>query len=95
VRVLVTSRISLDIPVENVFRVQPLLLPPEGVGCLREQAMGHEAVRLFVDRAEMLVPDFRLDDENWAAVVDICRRLDGIALAIEMVVPRLLVLNAE
>ena len=93
VSALVTSRESLGIPGERVFRLQPLALPPRGHVMRADEALAYDAIRLFVDRATALLSDFTLDDEAAAAAVEICHRLDGIALAIEMAVPRLQVLT--
>ncbi len=83
--VLATSREALHIRAERVHPVPPLGLPPVG----RAEASAHrigdyEAVQLFVDRARAVRPDFELTDENAPAVAEICRRLDGLPLAIEL-----------
>ncbi len=88
--VLATSREALHVRAEQVFPVPPLTLPPEG----RERPSasrigGYEAVQLFVDRARVVRPDFELTDDNAAAVAEICRRLDGLPLAIELAAARL------
>ncbi len=81
---------------EHVYAVPPLGLPPEGRGSASAaQYEGFEAIALFVERARMVRPDFRLDDDNAAAVVDICRRLDGLPLAIELAAARLRLLSPE
>ena len=95
ISMLVTSRVSLGVPGEKVFRLQPLPLPPAGGQLSAEEALCYDAVRLFVERATMAVPDFRMEQAKPAVIAEICRRLDGIALAIEMAVPRLQVLTAE
>ncbi len=92
VSVLVTSRNSLGLPGEIVFRLSPLDLPPEG-RLTADEALTYDSVRLFVDRAQALLPGFSLDDSAASDAAEICRRLDGIALAIEMAVPRLEVLS--
>ena len=93
VSALVTSRDSLGLPGETVFRLSPLDVPPEASGLTAGQAMAFDFVRLLVDRAQALLPGFELDDEAAQVAAAICRRLDGIALAIEMAVPRLEVLS--
>lgn len=95
VSVLVTSRDSLGVPGEAVFRLSPLDLAPEGGTLTTADAIGYDSVRLFVDRAAALLPGFELDDGDAPHVAEICRRLDGIALAIEMAVPRLEVLTVR
>ena len=95
VTALVTSRETLGLPGEAVFRLSPLGLPPDSAQTSPTEALRYDAVRLFNDRARALLPDFTLDGENAGHVVDICRRLDGIALAIEMAVPRLEVLTLQ
>ena len=60
-----------------------------------EQALEHGAVRLFVERAHALDPRFALDERNVQAVIDICRRLDGLALAIEMAAARVPALGVQ
>src|SRR3954469_13756168 len=88
-KILVTTRIVLGIYGERDFPVPPLGLPSADTGRLTaEQAIRHEAVELFVDRARAVQPAFVLTDENAPLVVDICRRLDGLPLAIELCAAR-------
>ncbi|MEU4198208.1 BTAD domain-containing putative transcriptional regulator [Kribbella sp. NPDC026611] len=90
-RVLTTSREPLSIPGEHLHPVGPLGLPPEeGV-----EADGYPAMQLFVDRARAVRPDFMLIDKNRAAVAEICRRLDGMPLAIELAAARLRALTPD
>ena len=86
-RVLTTSREPLHVPGEVAMRVPSLAVPARTEQL--EGALGHEAVRLLVDRARDVRSDFRLDQTNVAAVVEICRRLDGVPLAIELAAARL------
>ena len=89
VRVLVTSREALAVRGEQIFAVPPLGLPPEGIAKISaEAAAQYEAVRLFVDRARQARPGFALTDHNARAVADICARLDGLPLAIELAAAR-------
>ncbi len=84
VRILATSRESLSCLGEQVFEVPPLALPGDGLpdsSATRKAA----AVELFVERARGLNSDFRLGDDEIAIVARLCRRLDGLPLAIEMV----------
>ncbi|MEX1170431.1 MAG: adenylate/guanylate cyclase domain-containing protein, partial [Chloroflexota bacterium] len=90
IKVLVTSREPLRVRAERVYRVPPLGLPPVGLKAPSADRMERfEAIQLFVDRARSVRPDFRLTDDNAAAVVEICRRLDGLPLAIELAAARL------
>jgi predicted ATPase/DNA-binding XRE family transcriptional regulator len=82
-RVLATSREALRVPGEVVWRVPSLTVPDLGDGVAAE-VLASEAVRLFVDRVGQLAQEFSLTDGNAAAVADICCRLDGIPLAIEL-----------
>jgi predicted ATPase/DNA-binding CsgD family transcriptional regulator len=95
VRVLATSRAPLGVGAEHVWPVPPLSLP-SGPG---RAALGmpgqHEALALFEDRAAAVVPGFRLGPQNQDTVAKICRRLDGVPLAIELAAVRLRVLSAE
>jgi non-specific serine/threonine protein kinase len=82
-RVLATSREALRVPGEVVWRVPSLTVPEPGDGVAAD-VLASEAVRLFVDRVGQLEQDFSLTDSNAASVAEICRRLDGIPLAIEL-----------
>jgi predicted ATPase/class 3 adenylate cyclase len=84
--VLATSRERLGVAGESLFRVPSLSLPVAGATV--EESLRHDAVRLFVERAQLVSSDFELTDDNLAPVVDICRRLDGIPLAIELAAAR-------
>ncbi|MFI6919406.1 BTAD domain-containing putative transcriptional regulator [Nonomuraea spiralis] len=86
-RVLATSREPLNVPGERLAPVPPLAPPPEGAG--PAEAGAYPSVRLLVDRATAARPSFAVDEENVAAVVALCRRLDGMPLAIELAAARL------
>lgn len=89
VTVLATSREPLHVPGEVTFRVPSLELPePEEAGD-PDRLVAHSSVRLFVDRAQDVRPGFVLDLDNAASVVEICRRLDGIPLALELAAARM------
>jgi predicted ATPase len=88
VRVLATSREPLGVQGEQVQPLPPLSLPAPEVAEPR-QLLRFEAVRLFVERAVLAWPAFVLDETHAAAVREICRRLDGIPLAIELAAARL------
>src|SRR5215470_4883868 len=81
-RVLVTSRVVLRLRGEQEWRVDPLGVPPpeSTLAALAEAP----AVRLFVDRARDVQPGFMLTSQNAAAVAELCRRLDGLPLALEL-----------
>ena len=85
---LATSRSPLKVPGESVVEVPPLALPPAGANATPAALRGFDAMRLFVERARLVRPDFRLTDDNAAAVADICRRADGLPLAIELAAAR-------
>ena len=86
VHVIATSREPLGLDGEQVRRVPSLLLP-DAHGSLSD-AGSAAAVRLFADRAAAASEGFRVDEGNVAAVVEICRRLDGIPLALELAAAR-------
>jgi predicted ATPase len=83
-KVLVTSREVLRLSGEREFPVPPLSLPERRVTHSTDALAGSEAVRLFVDRAQAVRPDFTLTDELVPVVTEICRRLDGLPLAVEL-----------
>ena len=95
VRVITTSREPLQVPGEHVIQVAPLELPP-GDGTVTLGQLGqNEAVMLFVERAAAASGSFELTESNHTAVVQLCRRLDGLPLAIELAAVRSRVLTAE
>jgi predicted ATPase len=88
-KLLVTSREALAIDAESVLPVQPLALPGPRAST---QAIGEsEAVQLFVERAVKVAPGFALDEDNAAVVAEVCRRVDGIPLALELAAAHLCV----
>jgi non-specific serine/threonine protein kinase len=86
-RILATSREALSVPGEAVWRVPPLAVPAESEAPDPDAMLAFDAIRLFVDRARA-VASFQFTSENAAAVADICRRLDGVPLAIELAAAR-------
>ena len=93
--VLVTSREALRIRGERVFPVPPMSLPPTGSHASTAEIGGSEAVRLFVERASAVRGTFELTDDNAAAVAEICTRLDGLPLAIELAAARLTLFSPQ
>jgi predicted ATPase/class 3 adenylate cyclase/DNA-binding XRE family transcriptional regulator len=94
-KALVTSRACLQIYGECEFPVPPLALPdPRRLPPL-ERLTQYEAVRLFMERARAVKPDFAISDENAPAVAEICVRLDGLPLAIELAAVRIKVLTPQ
>jgi predicted ATPase/DNA-binding CsgD family transcriptional regulator len=95
VKVITTSREPLSVAGEHVLPVPPLELPGLQGGESLEQLRLNESVELFVERASAATGGFELTDANRAAVVDVCRRLDGLPLAIELAAVRTRVLSPE
>ncbi|MFD9661012.1 ATP-binding protein [Rhodococcus sp. NPDC059968] len=95
-RILATSREPLGIGGEAVHRVPPLTMPDPDQVSLVGGGLGHyEAVNLFAERATMAVPDFEITENNNDVIAAICRRLDGLPLAIELAAVRLRVMSVE
>lgn len=91
-KVLATSRVRLRLGPEHEYLVPPLVLP-EGSESL-EAVREIESVRLFLERARVVDTAFEMTEQNSASVIEICRRLDGLPLAIELAAPQLRVLSA-
>ncbi|HEU5432722.1 MAG TPA: tetratricopeptide repeat protein, partial [Thermomicrobiales bacterium] len=92
VKALVTSRVRLQVTGEQEYPVPPLELAAEDEHGGPEEVAQAAAARLFVARAQAVNPRFALTPENAAAVAAICRRLDGLPLAIELAAPRIKIL---
>lgn len=93
IRVLATSRHRLGLTEEHLLEVRPLPVPdPDGD---LTAADGYPALALFADRAAAVVPGFRLTAANRASVARLCRRLDGLPLAIELAAVRMRVLDVD
>ncbi|MFO0869211.1 MAG: protein kinase [Pirellulales bacterium] len=86
-QLVVTSRVALEVRGETIFPLAPL--PLVDTDSATSGSATSPAVRLFADRAAAIVPDFTLREDNVTAVADICRRLDGLPLAIELAAARL------
>jgi len=95
VTVLVTSRERLGMAGELTYRVPSLTVPDPGDNVAPGALLAYEGVRLFVDRAKLVRPDFRVASENAVSLASICYRLDGIPLAIELAAPRLRSMSVE
>lgn len=89
--ILATSREALGVPGERAWLVPPLALPAPDASA--DEIRDSEAVRLFVDRAQEVAPDFVVGVDNAATVAAICNVLDGIPLAIELAAARVRVLT--
>ena len=89
-KALVTSRAPLRLQSEHEFPVAPLAVPARGRADIKPALLvsQYPAVDLFVGRAQAVLPDFALTTENAPAVVDICQRLDGLPLALELAAAR-------
>ena len=92
-RVLATSREPLGIAGEHVFVVPPLATPPLSGPHHADGLDQYEAVRLLIDRARDIAPEFTVTQDNSEAVAQLCNRLDGIPLAIELAATRLRALS--
>jgi len=93
VTILVTSRAVLNLRGEREFPLEPLMLPGEGIDV--EDVAEIEAVQLFVERARAINRGFMLDKSNAEAISTICRRLDGLPLALELAAARTRLLPLE
>ena len=95
VKFLVTSRAPLRISAEHQFQLPPLLLPDLARPSSPGELMENEAVRLFVERARAVVPDFELTERNAETIARICHRIDGLPLAVELAAARTRVLAPD
>ena len=94
-RIVTTSRTPLRIAAEREYPLAPLALPPASAGGSIESLMAYPAIALFVDRARSTRTSFELTFENAGAVAAVCRRLDGLPLALELAAVRLRLLSPE
>jgi len=93
--VLVTSRVVLRLSGEHEFPVPPLPVPPAGIGRDPADLQRYASVSLFAERAHAVAPGFELTEANAGAVAEICRRLDGLPLAIELAAARVRLLPPQ
>ena len=91
--IIASSREALGIDGENAYRVPSLSLsnPNDGLQTIEKS----EAVKLFMERATVILPEFELTETNASSIAQICQRLDGIALAIELAASRVKILKIE
>jgi predicted ATPase/class 3 adenylate cyclase len=87
-KILVTSRAALHVSGEHIYPVPPLSLPDRDHSKASDYVAASEAVMLFVQRARAVNPSFTLTDANAPVIAEICRRLDGLPLAIELAAAR-------
>jgi predicted ATPase/class 3 adenylate cyclase len=94
-KVLATSRLPLHLRAEREYPVPPLALPRRKPPPPVDQLTQYEAVRLFIDRAQAVQPDFTADTANAPAIAEISHRLDGLPLAIELAAARVRLLSPQ
>src|SRR4029077_19851337 len=95
VKILATSREALSIGGEHLYRMPSLAVPPVEGKLTVENALTFGAIALFADRASASDARFQLDGDSVPIVAEICRRLDGIALAIELAAPRVKIFSVR
>jgi predicted ATPase/DNA-binding SARP family transcriptional activator len=94
-KILVTSRAPLQVYGEHLFPVPPLSLPEAQPATINEDPLKFESVQLFFERARAVQPNFPLSQENATAAAEICLRLDGLPLAIELAAARTRLLTPQ
>lgn len=94
-KIFTSSRIALNLHGERIFPVPPLELPHTENGLTMESLIGNESILLFVGRAQAVNPSFTLTKDNASAVAEICRRLDGLPLALELAAARIKLLQPQ
>jgi predicted ATPase len=94
-RLLITSRVALRLSIEREYAVLPLSIPPKDTALSAAASNEYAAIRLFAARARAAKKGFVLTDENVAAIAGICRRLDGLPLAIELASARVRLLSVD
>lgn len=88
VKIVVTSRTSIHIRQERIYNLSTLSLPDENSESTSDQLLQFSATKLFVERALEVNPGMELNKENTMAILEICRRMDGLPLAIELAAAR-------
>ncbi len=94
-KILTNSRIALNLLGEREFPVPPLELPQADDESALEKLLENESVLLFVERARTALPNFSLTKDNASSVAEICRRLDGLPLALELAAARIKLLRPQ
>ncbi|MBV6477265.1 MAG: hypothetical protein HGGPFJEG_00002 [Ignavibacteria bacterium] len=94
-KILTSSREPLHISGEKILHVTSLSLPDKNEKLTLEKFSKYESVQLFIDRALAVDPDFRVNDDNAKAVMQLCHELEGIPLAIELAAARIKVMKVE
>ena len=94
-KILVTSRSPLRLSGEQEFSLSPLAVPDDAETGDLDEMMANPSVALFVQRAMLVAPDFEVTAANASTVSGICRRLDGLPLALELAAPRLRLLSLD
>jgi predicted ATPase/class 3 adenylate cyclase len=95
VKILASSREHFNVAGETIFTVPPLSVPGTAGRIAADTIVQYEAVHLFIERAMAVQPAFNLTEQNAAAVAEICRRLDGIPLALELAAARVRSLSVQ
>lgn len=94
-KIITTSREALNCAGEQIYRIPALTLPHPRSKDTPDQLTQYESVRLFIERALAVNPEFKVTNENAPALAEVCSRLDGIPLAIELAAARTKVLSVE
>ncbi len=94
-KIIATSREALNCRGETTYRIPPLTIPDPHSNSTPEQLAKFESIRLFIERALAVNPSFKVNDENASALAEVCSRLDGIPLAIELAAARTKILTVE
>lgn len=95
IRVLATSREILQIQGEHIVPVPPMVVPEQDSCISINEFSQYEAVRLFIERAQAIMPSFSVNNHNAPDIADICHRLDGVPLAIELAAVKIRMLPLE
>lgn len=94
-KIIATSREALNCLGEQTYKLPPMLLPDPSSNTAPEMLTKYESIRLFIERALSVNTNFRLNENNAQALAEICNRLDGIPLAIELAAARINLLSVE